>query len=836
MYFDFTPDPKVLIALTQTPMLPLDAVCELIDNSIDSFSAAKLQGIEVPNPTIFIDLPKRADIENNTGLFRIRDNGPGMTAEQAEKAIKAGFSGNNPYDTLGLFGMGFNISTGKLGRVTMFRTARPDDEMCTETTIDLEKINATKSYQLLAESKPKGGLTQGTVIEVHNWWPEGSPNRGFIKKLIQYGERKIREELGRRYATILRKKEITILVNKEPCEAFEHCIWGKSRFVERKGGPIPAYFELDKIVGVQRRCGSCRAIIPDNDEKCPACGCTSIRTIEERVTGWIGIQRFDDTNEYGIDLIRNGRAIRISEKSAFFEFVDELKRTIKDYPNDSQYGRIVGEISLDFVPVDFLKQDFQRSSDEWQRAMSYIRGDSSLQPTQPNADKNVSPMFKLYQGYRRVRTFGKTDMYMGYWDSESNSAKRISRDTEKEFYQKFKDHIPGYYDDAEWWKKVEEASQAPVEPLVECPQCHSQNLKEADTCTICGAILKGKKCIHTECGQTIPLSATICPCCGGNQTPEILTPWMCEVCGNRNDPAIDACTRCHSPKGTPNPLTEDYLMTISNKEDTLSIKSLTIPLADGSESGRISLDVYVTTKAIEAPLTSAKFPVMCFKAVGAIKIFIDKSHRLFKSCQVLPEEVIAAEVAMFIYDTSRSVTSYKEHNLSNLMWHILQKYWLDQIEQNQSKTLQEIKEVFDTIRYRLIANVGVDSESIFDSMTKEQQKAFTAALFSEGIDISEISELKRSGAFIKYVPEEFLLSILPKYPNKFFNGEVWSDSYDTGIHDIDPEVMQASYDRTLRSYFNSLETLVLYNSNPSTDAIDMRKAITALDFLRRKLV
>ena len=34
--FDFTPDPRALIALTQNPMMPLDAICELIDNSIDS--------------------------------------------------------------------------------------------------------------------------------------------------------------------------------------------------------------------------------------------------------------------------------------------------------------------------------------------------------------------------------------------------------------------------------------------------------------------------------------------------------------------------------------------------------------------------------------------------------------------------------------------------------------------------------------------------------------------------------------------------------------------------------------------------------------------------------
>jgi hypothetical protein len=73
---------------------------------------------------------------------------------------------------------------------------------------------------------------------------------------------------------------------------------------------------------------------------------------------------------------------------AFFEFTDELKRVIKDYPIDSPYGRIIGEVHLDHAPVDFLKQDFQRSSPEWQRAISFLRGDSSLQPTQPGAESN----------------------------------------------------------------------------------------------------------------------------------------------------------------------------------------------------------------------------------------------------------------------------------------------------------------------------------------------------------------------------------------------------------------------------------------------------------------
>lgn len=158
MKFDFTPDPKVLLALTHTPMQPLDALCELIDNAIDSFYSAKIQGILIENPMVLITLPSRKQLMNNGGIIRVQDNGPGMSADSAEKAIRAGFSGNNPYDTLGLFGMGFNISTGKLGNKTVFMTSRKDMSVYIKTEIDLTKINNTKDYSLNAEEICKGDL------------------------------------------------------------------------------------------------------------------------------------------------------------------------------------------------------------------------------------------------------------------------------------------------------------------------------------------------------------------------------------------------------------------------------------------------------------------------------------------------------------------------------------------------------------------------------------------------------------------------------------------------------------------------------------------------------
>src|SRR3954462_2247502 len=94
---DIQPTPNVLIALTHTPIAPLDALCELIDNAIDSFSIAEIKGTPFAQPVINVTLPRQVDVAGGASFLRVQDNGPGMGPADAERAIKAGFSSNNPY-------------------------------------------------------------------------------------------------------------------------------------------------------------------------------------------------------------------------------------------------------------------------------------------------------------------------------------------------------------------------------------------------------------------------------------------------------------------------------------------------------------------------------------------------------------------------------------------------------------------------------------------------------------------------------------------------------------------------------------------------------------------
>lgn len=831
---NLTPDTKVLIALTHTDIKPLDALCELIDNAIDSFSSARLQGINIINPCIRIDLPSTKEINADEGVVRISDNGPGLTMESAEKALRAGFSGNNPYDTLGLFGMGFNISTGKMGSVTKFYSAREDADKALEVTIDLNKINSSKDYNVKAYYVEKGKLAHGTIIEISNWWPNGNDNRGFIRNLVNYGAKKIREELGRRYATILKKNEIKIFVNEGECEAFEHCVWDDSRYVEKtKHGKIPAVFRFNTVLHTQKKCAHCTTTLEAFQNECPACGSRETRTLEERIEGWVGIQRFDDLSEYGIDLIRNGRAIRISEKAAFFEFVDDFQKVIKDYPIDSNYGRIVGEVHLNHVPVDFMKQDFQRSSPEWHRAMVFLRGESSLQPTQPGADKNESPVYKLFQGYRKVKDAGKADMYMGVWDTVNEKPRRISREVEKEYYERFRKKEAGYFDDAEWWKKVEEADKKPVKEMPLCPVCGCQNLEEAEICISCQTVLKGKNCI--SCGELIPFSAKTCPKCGKSQEPEIVKPWICNICGTKNDPTFDACTSCGAQRGEENHLNVDYLKKHSNKNDTLSIDDCSIELATGNMSNPIKVAVYEVEEPIKSNRSTKSLPLFTDRTdLSTVSVFVYPNHRMFKQCKIKVEQMVAEEVADFIFMTNRSISSKDgTHTTSYIAWQIIEKYWAERLEGSSSDLRTSVDDIFAKVKERLILSDNSELGDYFDLLTSEQQKELANEMINASEDISKLSEYKANGTYLKYVPSAFLVTLFDIKPEFFFDGKVWDEPYSES--NIGDEMTVFMQERTKALYKGCLEDILFYIRYKTPSEMVIQRTMLAVELLKQKV-
>ena len=114
--FDLQPDPRILPMLGEINLVQWKCLAELIDNAVDGFLSAKRRGIDVENPEISVAVPTNSD--SQAARVTVRDNGPGMSRETLEKAVRAGWSGNDPVSNLGLFGMGFNIATARLGTVS----------------------------------------------------------------------------------------------------------------------------------------------------------------------------------------------------------------------------------------------------------------------------------------------------------------------------------------------------------------------------------------------------------------------------------------------------------------------------------------------------------------------------------------------------------------------------------------------------------------------------------------------------------------------------------------------------------------------------------------------
>lgn len=829
---NFDPDPKVLIALTHTPLKPLDALCELIDNGLDSFRAAALQGHPVAHPLLEVTVPGDSEVRRREGVVRLVDNGAGLDRVGLSNALRAGYSDKNRYDTLGLFGMGFNIATGKLGRRTIVTTARTEDAFALRVVIDLPKVVQSRKFEAPVEQIDKPiNFDHGTIVDVTDWWPAGDPNAGFVSQLARVAKPQLRLQIGRRYATVLRRAEdnrVRIAVNGETIEGFEHCVWAPERFVERRGwGMIPARIEFNTVIHAERRCVNDGASLDGDANACIECGQSEFRTLEERIRGWVGIQRFDDNNRFGIDLVRNGRAIRVAEKDAFFNFSDDLE-AVKEYPTDQQTGRIVGEIHMDHIPVDFQKQDFQRSSEEWLRAMQYLRGGSLLPSKWPEGSRNETPASKLFQGYRKVRNIGREDMYMGRYDEATRKAARIGREVEADYYQRFINREPGYYDDSRWWELVETAGIPPVLAMEECPDCGFQNRPDDDTCGDCGRILKGKDC--ASCDTHIERSATVCPNCGESQIPEVREPWRCQVCGQTNGIDDERCATCDSLRGEENPASIDVLRRSAEALPDLSFESRTFELADGHRAEPLSVAVS-RIGTLRPTWNGAPVPTVATRTAGVVELFIDLGHPLFTQLGVHPEEAVAVEAAQYLHSMRSDLAGRPAHSVPNIAAQILADVWGEHLAAGPEKVHDDVKALFGKVAERLEDNP--DASDFYDDLDPFEQRELADRLINAGA-LDQLSELRTSGGYLRYAPPSVLAKFFVRKPDAWF-GTVWSERLPSP-ENVGAAAAENARAQIVGTFTRCLEDCAAYLRFSSSDPLILTRARASREYLEDHLV
>lgn len=357
-HVDITPSPRVLEMLGEIEFAPWRAAAEIVDNAADALLATIRNDPDAEGTfRTNLVMPRQNDPPAEA-QFVVTDTGPGMTLEQLNNAVRAGWTGNDPFENLGLFGMGFNIATARLGYRTRVLTTPEGDDQWIGVEIDLRSLQETGTFEapVIREDKDDPDV-HGTRVEVSKL------RAGNYEDLVRSPKR-TRDQLGDVYAPLLLEHpQIDLRVNNVQVEPRKYCTWDPEREVTYGSGRnaelIPAVIEFDEQLPDQAACRVCRRWQNPANQECEYCGADDLMVRERRIRGWVGVQRYLDPTDYGIDVVRNGRKILIRDKSLFrWSDPNDISGTEHiEYPIEppANEGRIVGEVHIDHAPIDYKK-------------------------------------------------------------------------------------------------------------------------------------------------------------------------------------------------------------------------------------------------------------------------------------------------------------------------------------------------------------------------------------------------------------------------------------------------------------------------------------------------
>lgn len=449
---DITPTPRILRTLGEIPFQTWQCLAELIDNSIDAYLSNEENAFEEEEKKISVNWDGES-IAANDRTIEITDNACGMTLDQLQNAVKAGYSSNDPIGNLGLFGMGFNISTARLGELTTIFSTRRGDTGWVGVEIDFQKLIDSRRFDAPIVHIPKDNMEEsGTKIKI-------SRLRHGILSELPNKENEIRQRLESVYSPLLTTKEIAIFVKGKQLRSKNHCVWSASRYVRYNDQNVSARIEIDRNLGdalfdLRKNCYLSRDeadpyyIAQQEGRELPS----HIVERGKRLTGWIGIQRYADPNDFGIDFIRNGRKILISDKSLFQYENPITGQKELQYPLElgtSVGGRIVGELHVDYLLPTYQKNDFDRSDNSWAETVEAICGLGPFLPKSRKglgfSDLNTSPLGIMVNAFRRV--------------DKGTKCLFAPNDIAKGYAAQFRKGVRDYIDDTLWWKAAQEEDQ-----------------------------------------------------------------------------------------------------------------------------------------------------------------------------------------------------------------------------------------------------------------------------------------------------------------------------------------------------------------------------------------
>ena len=772
--FDIRPHPRIYPMLGEINLAQWRCLAELIDNSIDAFVATKRHGFPVSSPEVHISVPM-TDVPE--AKITVRDNGPGMNPETLENAVRAGWTGNDPINNLGMFGMGFNIATARLGSVTQVWTTQKGDSDWCGLEIDFDKLGRQRDFRTPRLTRPKVDReTQGTEIKILRLKPE---QRLWFTRAANRSQ--LMKDLERTYSSMLRTNGVPLsfrlLLGTTQVQGRNHCIWGgegnPTRLVHTaRYGQVSAYQPVDVKLADRLFCVKCWQWVPLGEQNCPACGSSEdIVVRQRRVYGWLGVQRYLSSKEYGVDFLRHGRKIEVANRDLFFWDEEE------EYPIDDprHRARIVGEIHLDHCRVTYMKDRFDRNDPAWDEMVQIVRGGGPLRPEkaeQAGFAPNNSPLFLLYQVFRRSSPKPKV----------AGSYARLlivpDNDRAEEMARRFYARETEYQTDTKWWELVEEEDRKLLTPS------SASNSGTDDG-------LDGFGLQPDAIGQR----ATSGTNSSDTLSPTTLSPNLTPVLPRRVPVAA---------------LTHEY------REDATSVRwAIEAYEVDSTDPGLGSTTVPWVLKA---------------KNARTFEFLVNSKHTIFRSATMTSLDALLAEMAASAVDLLRGTPTVMPFSvmLANLRDRYAAITSLDPVALSQ-----EARTVLSDIARSLNRNASAeDSLALFNELSSEEQATILRRATVADRDPRKIIDEAR---FLDLAPRQTLVRFFERHPELFFDGRFWDDSYATLDYNLPSATEEARLQR-VRYFAGLLMDAVWLAEQDATDLAEasrdrLLRASLALDLL-----
>ncbi|RNJ79473.1 MAG: hypothetical protein EB829_02090, partial [Nitrosopumilus sp. H8] len=233
------------------------------------------------------------------------DDGAGMGPEDLKNGLTIAM-GTKQKGKLGKFGLGMKSACSALGKTFTITTSRDDS--------DLDYVACYDEYKWLNDS-------------TRNWTnfqiDDRKKTRSWHGTLIEISKLNVplypnqtamfKRDFGIRYGTYLRHGQISLYINTTECR------------------PIEPEIQKDSRINLEMRLG------------------------KNSFKGWIGLlARRSIKGDYGVHLYKNYRLIKAYDKFG-----------IRTHP---EVAKIIGEVHLDHVPINYQKTDFIRDSLEYKEA------------------------------------------------------------------------------------------------------------------------------------------------------------------------------------------------------------------------------------------------------------------------------------------------------------------------------------------------------------------------------------------------------------------------------------------------------------------------------------